>query len=248
MSNLPVKQDQSIMIVKPQDQINEAADMARILKEVVTKAGLSRRLGGRKEHLEYEAWATIARWFNATPITEWTRPIKDGEKIIGWEARVNVVDSTGRVIGSSEGMCMSDEPNWRGKPSYALRSMAQTRTAGKALRSLFAHIAVLAGYAATPAEEMDGVETKPEPQKQEEPTKPEPTPESPPKPADEATPAQKKKLFAMANERFGDREIGLRFIKWALEESGQEYWSKKLISDFFDQFDEQAGIFESLQN
>jgi hypothetical protein len=73
-----------------------------------------------------------------------------------------VLDDTGRIIGSSEGMCMSDEQNWRGKPSYALRSMAQTRTAGKALRSLFAHIAVLAGYSPTPAEEMDGVECKPE--------------------------------------------------------------------------------------
>ena len=32
--------------------------------------------------------------------------------------------------------------------------MAQTRTAGKAFRSAFAWIAVLAGYSATPAEEM----------------------------------------------------------------------------------------------
>lgn len=166
--------------------------MARLLKEVVSKAGLSKRLGGRKEHLEYEAWATIARWFNCTPITEWTKPIKDGEKIIGWEARVNVVNEHGRIIGTSEGMCMSDEQNWRGKPTYALRSMSQTRTAGKALRSLFAHIAVLAGYAATPAEEMDGVETKPEAHMQHEP------PQAPTTGTTEyITEAQRKRLFAI---------------------------------------------------
>jgi hypothetical protein len=35
--------------------------------------------------------------------------------------------------------------------------MAQTRASSKALRQAFAWVAVLAGYAATPAEEMDGV-------------------------------------------------------------------------------------------
>ena len=74
--------ESAVVPITPQQQINEAADMARILKEVVTKAGLSKRLGGKKEHLEYEAWATIARWFNSTPITEWTRPIKEVVKII----------------------------------------------------------------------------------------------------------------------------------------------------------------------
>jgi len=164
MSNLAVvkQADTAVMVQTPREQMAAAADMAKLLKDMVVQAGLSRKLGGRKEHLEYEAWATIARWFNCTPSTEWTRPIMAGEKIIGWEARVNVVDSEGRIIGSSEGMCMVDEPNWKGKPSYALRSMAQTRTAGKALRSLFAHIAVLAGYSPTPAEEMDGVDIKPE--------------------------------------------------------------------------------------
>ena len=161
MSNLPaVKTECAVITITPKEQIEQASDMARLLKDVVSKAGLAKKLGGTKEHLEFEAWQTIARWHHCTPSTEWTRPIKNGDEIIGWEARVNVLDDQGRVIGSSEGMCMADEKNWKGKPSYALRSMAQTRTAGKALRSLFAHVAVLAGYSPTPAEEMDGVDTR----------------------------------------------------------------------------------------
>jgi hypothetical protein len=219
--------------------------MARILKEVVTKAGLSKRLGGKKEHLEYEAWATIARWFNATPITEWTRPIKDGEKIIGWEARVNVVDGQGRVIGSSEGMCMADEPNWRGKPSYALRSMAQTRTAGKALRSLFAHIAVLAGYSPTPAEEMDGVEIRPEPAKQptKQATKQEP-PAGPPT-AEPWTDNQRKALWAKCLASGGDRDTAKDFAAWALELSGMKEWTKEYASKVLDDFDELMQQFQA---
>jgi hypothetical protein len=243
-ANLPaVKVENAVVTVSPQEQINQASDMARLLKEVVSKAGLARKLGGRKEHLEYEAWATIARWFHCTPSTEWTRPIKQDDKIIGWEARVNILDETGRVIGSSEGMCMSDEANWRNKPTYALRSMAQTRTAGKALRSLFAHIAVLAGYSPTPAEEMDGVLTQDDGLRHAEPT---PTPPSEPsKPADSATDKQKKALFAKANAKFGDRETALAFITWC--KGAAEYWTKEMASGLMDDFDAQAELFTDSQ-
>ena len=177
-NNLPaVKTECAVISITPKEQIEQASEMSRLLKDIVTKAGLSRKLGGTKEHLDYEAWATIARWHHCTPSTEWTRPIKNGDEIIGWEARVNVLDDQGRVIGSSEGMCMADEKNWNGKPSYALRSMAQTRTAGKALRSLFAHVAVLAGYSPTPAEEMDGVDNRNHTE-----AKYTPPPSAPPKP------------------------------------------------------------------
>jgi len=138
----------------PEQQVEKASEMAKVLQKVVKQANLAKKLGGQKEHLEYEAWQTIGQFFNCTPVTEWTRPLKDGEKIVGFEARVNVVNAEGRIIASAESMCMRDEKNWRDKPLYALRSMAQTRTAGKAIRSVFAWVAVLAGYSATPAEEM----------------------------------------------------------------------------------------------
>ncbi len=42
-------------------------------------------------------------------------------------------------------------------PLFQLRSMAQTRAMAKAFRSVLGWVAVLAGYRATPAEELDGV-------------------------------------------------------------------------------------------
>jgi hypothetical protein len=138
----------------PQEQVDKAVAMAKVLQDVVKQAGLSKNFGGKKDHLFYEAWQTIGQFFNATPVTEWTHPIMEGDTIFGYEARVNVVNADGRVIASAESCCLKDEPNWKTKPLYALRSMAQTRTAGKALRSVFAWVAVLAGYSATPAEEM----------------------------------------------------------------------------------------------
>lgn len=41
-------------------------------------------------------------------------------------------------------------------PMFQLASMAQTRSGAKALRNVLSWVAVLAGYSATPAEEMDG--------------------------------------------------------------------------------------------
>lgn len=149
-----VPQDNLMPSMTPEQQVEKASEMAKVLQKVVKQANLAKKLGGQKEHLEYEAWQTIGQFFNCTPVTEWTRPLKDGDKIVGWEARVNVVNAEGRVIASAESMCMRDERNWKDKPLYALRSMAQTRTAGKAIRSVFAWVAVLAGYSATPAEEM----------------------------------------------------------------------------------------------
>ena len=149
-----IPQDNIMPTMTPEEQVDKASVMAKVLQKVVKQANLSRRFGGEKEHLFFEAWQTIGQFFNCTPATEWTRPIKDGDHIIGYEARVNVINGEGRVIASAESMCMRDEANWKNKPLYALRSMAQTRTAGKALRSVFAWVAVLAGYSGTPAEEM----------------------------------------------------------------------------------------------
>jgi len=44
-------------------------------------------------------------------------------------------------------------------PQFQLRSMAQTRAGAKALRNALAWVVVLAGYAPTPAEEMDEIVT-----------------------------------------------------------------------------------------
>ena len=156
--------------VTPAAIVDKAAEMAVILNRIVKQAGLSQKFGS-KEYLQFEAWQTIGRFHNCTPVTEWTRAIKqDGyDGNWGWECRVNVITADGQLVGAAEGMCCRDESNWKKRNDYALRSMAQTRTASKALRSCFAWVAVLAGYEATPAEEMkdEYVKDKPKDEKPE---------------------------------------------------------------------------------
>lgn len=240
MSNLPAVKDdacQSVINVSPKEVMAAAAEQAKLLKSVVDQAGLAKKLGGKKEHLEYEAWALIAKWNRCSPNTEWTRPIKDGEKIIGWEARVQVLNDSGTIIGAAENMCMADEPNWRNKPQYSLRSMAQTRTASKALRMQFSHVAVLAGYSPTPVEEMDGVIVNNDSKKPQEQTEQKQS-------RKQSKLAQlKKSVLAEAVAVFGDQVEALKFIKWNLETIGEADWTEELLQNLLDNFAVQAAVY-----
>jgi hypothetical protein len=73
----------------------------------------------------------------------------------------------------------------------------------------------------------------------------EPTPPPPVPATNEATPAQKKKIYAMATEKFGTKEKALEFIAWCKGE--EEHWTKKMASDLFDAFEEQAALFADSQ-
>ncbi len=216
----------------PQQQIDKGAEMAKLLSQVVNQADLAKSFGGKKKHLEYEAWQTIGQFFQATPVTEWTRPIKDGEKIVGWEAKVNIVNAEGRTIASAENMCMRDEPNWRDKPNYALRSMAQTRTASKAYRSVFAFVAVLAGYSATPAEEMNtSFNQASQSQGQQNPSSS----------GGDWTEKQKNYIWNLLKGKKHPEDKALDFIKWF--GGGAETLSKSSASQLIKDFDEHYAAF-----
>jgi len=84
-----------------------------------------------------------------------------------WESRVEVYRD-GVRISAGESMCSRTEETWRERPDYSLRGMAQTRATARAIAGAARWIVTLAGYSATPAEEM------PETGRYEEPPEEEP--------------------------------------------------------------------------
>ncbi len=62
----------------------------------------------------------------------------------------------GQVLTRASAECGHDNP-WKQRPHYARRSMAQTRATGKACRLAFSWIMSLAGYSATPYEEVQDI-------------------------------------------------------------------------------------------
>jgi hypothetical protein len=148
-TDLAVRESGGVFATRdPAEMIRQATEAANQLMAVVSKAGLKMRIGS-KDYLKVEAWTTLGVMVGCTARTEWSRPVENG-----WEAAVEVVNAAGVVIGRAEAECLRSEANWKNRDDYAVRSMAQTRAMGKALRMPLGWIAVLAGFEATPAEEM----------------------------------------------------------------------------------------------
>jgi hypothetical protein len=141
----------------PVEVITRASRAAEALKGVIRQQGLVSNIQGR-EYPRVEAWTTLGSMLGVVPVVTWTRRTEDG-----WEARVEARTLDGRVVGAAEAMCSKSERTWSKRDDYALRSMAQTRATSKALRGPLGFVVTLAGYEATPAEEMpaDGTEGPP---------------------------------------------------------------------------------------
>lgn len=147
----------------PMEQLNEARQRAQVLVEVVKEQGLAKSFGGGKPHVFVEGWQFLASQFGLIPDIEWTKELDDG-----WEARAALRRlSDGVVIAHAEAECRHSETKhkkdgskvqpWKNRPPYAVRSMAQTRAVSKVCRIALSSVMVMAGFNATPAEEMDGV-------------------------------------------------------------------------------------------
>jgi hypothetical protein len=147
---------------KPEDVIKSATLAATALKDVVRRQGLISNISG-KEYPRCEAWTLLGSMVGVFPVLCWTKAVVDG-----WEARVEARTISGAVVGAAEAQCLHSEKNWNNREDFAVRSMAQTRATAKALRMPLGFVMTLAGYEATPAEEMSfdrSGEVVPPPQK-----------------------------------------------------------------------------------
>ena len=138
----------------PVEVISRASAVATALAEVVRKQKLASTIQGR-EFVRVEGWTLLGSMLGVFPVVEWTREVvDDGGQGFGWEARVEAKTRSGEVVGAAEAECLRSEKTWAKRDSYALRSMAQSRATSKALRGPLGFVMTLAGFEATPSEEM----------------------------------------------------------------------------------------------
>jgi len=137
---------------KPGQVVKEALEAARELQKIVDSRKKKLILGG-KQYLYFEDWQTLGRFDRTTAKVIDTKEIFQDNKLFGFSAKA-VALKDGIEISAAEAECCFDEPNWKNKPRFQLKSMAQTRACAKALRNCLAFVAVLANYEPTPAEEM----------------------------------------------------------------------------------------------
>ena len=140
----------------PAEVVVSATEVAKALSSVIEDRKLYMAIRGRK-HVVVEGWTLLGTMLGVFPVVEWTRKTEDG-----WEARVSARTLSGAEVGSAEAMCSRSEKTWSSRDEYAIRSMAQTRATSKALRLPLGFVMTLAGYDATPEEEMrDVIENRP---------------------------------------------------------------------------------------
>jgi hypothetical protein len=140
--------------------LEEARKAASALQDVVKNKQKPVIFNG-EQYLEFEDWQTVGRFYGVTAKVVSTEFIDFGA-VQGFLARAVTLRADGMEVSAAEAMCMNDEPNWKSKPLFQLRSMAQTRACAKSLRNVLAWVVVLAGYKPTPAEEMqEGTNGKP---------------------------------------------------------------------------------------
>jgi hypothetical protein len=140
----------TIVAYTPQEMVQQASEIAGVLKDVIAKRRLYTNIRG-KAHVRCEGWTTCAAMLGVIPREVSNIELEDGS----YEAVVELVRIRDQaVIGRASAVCGMDEATWKTRAKYARKSMAATRATGKACRLSFSWIMELAGYEVTPAEEM----------------------------------------------------------------------------------------------
>ena len=149
---------QSIAL-SPDDVVQNASHQSKLLMKIVDQTKCYQVISGKK-YLQVEAWETIGAFNRVHAVTEWTHPVERESRVVGYDAKVNLVNADGIVVGSAIMPCYFTENACKGKigdaKDKASKSAAQTFATSKAYRMNYSYVAILAGYQPTPAEEMTG--------------------------------------------------------------------------------------------
>lgn len=149
MSNEIAVRDKKYDLGKPA----EMAKMAIALKKHVVGFGLYTEIQ-KRNYVHVEGWQFAGGLLGLYPRIVRVQDMSSGSEI-KWLAEVEIVDiKTERIISRGFAVCSSKETKKKGFDEYAILSMAQTRAIGKASRNTLGWVMKLAGYEATPSEEM----------------------------------------------------------------------------------------------
>lgn len=136
--------------------MSKAKKIADELVRFVKANQLTAHIAG-KEYLLVEAWQFVGETQMGLTqvVTECERVQTDIPKEIKYKAVVEVFNQQGTIVSRGFAFCSNLEKKKTSFEEFSVASMAQTRAIGKAYRNILAWIVRMAGYEATPAEEID---------------------------------------------------------------------------------------------
>ncbi len=134
----------------------EVLQMAKTLKAYVIKEKLYSNIKG-KNFAQVEGWQFAGFLTGMNVIVDEPKNLSSGTEI-KWFCSSHLYDKSEKLIANGFALCSSKEATKKGFDEYAIMSMAQTRSIGKVFRNKIGWVMKLAGYQATPAEEMHKVD------------------------------------------------------------------------------------------
>ena len=150
-----IRQEAPIALT-PAEVVENSTVQAKLLMDIVEKTKCYQQIASKK-YLQVEAWETIGAFNQTHAETDYVTPIKRDTETVGYQAKVNIIRH-GEIVGSGVMPCFFTENCCKGKEGdskhKACMSAAQTFAESKAYRMNYSHVAILAGYQPTPAEEM----------------------------------------------------------------------------------------------
>lgn len=131
-------------------------DFAKTLKKFIADEKLFTVISS-KAYVHVEGWQFVYGAMGIVPIIKSVDRIEtDDPKEVKYKAFVELKRvSNGEIVGAGVAFCSNKESKKRSFEEYAVASMAQTRAISKAGRLGFGWLMKVAGYEATPAEEME---------------------------------------------------------------------------------------------
>ncbi len=128
-------------------------EMAKVLKQHIITHKLYTNIVG-KNYAHVEGWQFAGGLMGIVPRVSAVENLSQGQET-KWKADVELVNiKTGEVVSRGFAICSNKESKKKSFDEYAVLSMAQTRAIGKAYRNIAGWVMKLAGYEATPSEEM----------------------------------------------------------------------------------------------
>jgi hypothetical protein len=152
----------SLQFPDSQAMMRHAAKLARSLAKRIEKQKLYSLLGTKeqkkkeqKKFVKVEGWSILGAMLGVAPVEEYCDALSE---VLGYKAKVKLIRLTdGLQVGGASAICYLTEKEWS-EEAFATHSKTITRATSKAFRLSFAWIMTLAGFEATPAEEMWEVE------------------------------------------------------------------------------------------
>jgi hypothetical protein len=140
--------------VKP--SLANTKKLATDLTKFIDDNKLSSQIAG-KRYVQVEGWQFAGSQLGLVAIPNEAEDIsKAGSTELRYKSSVDVFHvATGALVSRGFAICSNKENKKKSFDEYAIASMAQTRAIGKAYRNNLAWLIRLAGFEATPVEEID---------------------------------------------------------------------------------------------